>query len=107
MEGRGYVWHQISDTSAYLEGPEPHVPAALIVPAYGEQEEGQIGYRVMSNTSAALNYLETEIFDLDLMVRAVNIRLMNVLKKEESLLEEDMGNVRYMIFQEYEDDPYA
>lgn len=107
MEGRGFAWHTLSPVSAYLEGPEPHMVAALIVPEYGPPEEGQTGWRVMSETYSPLNYLETEIFDLDLMIRAVNTKLGNELKKQKELLEEDMDNVLCMVFRgEEEHDPY-
>lgn len=106
MEGRGYAWHITSDRHAYLEGPEPHILAAVINAEPGSLEEGQIGWRVMSGEYAALNYLETSVMDLDLMIRAVNIRLGQELQSRKKLLEEDIDNVRYMIFKEEEEDPY-
>lgn len=105
MTGRGFAWR--SEVSAYLEGPEPYMIAAVIIPECGPPEEGQIGWRVMSSTYPSLNYLETEIYDLDLMIRAVNTKLGNELKRQKELQKEDMDNIIDMIFQGEEDDPYA
>lgn len=105
MEGRGYAWHITSDKHAYLEGPEPHILAAVLNAEAGSAEEGRIGWRVMSGEYVSLNYLATDIIGMEQMIRAVNVRLMNELQERKKLLEEDIDNVRCMIFKG-EEDPY-
>lgn len=105
--GRLYAWHITSEKSAYLEGPEPHMLAAVLNAEYGGLEEGQVGWRVMSAEYPSLNYLQTDIVDMELMIRAINIRLGQELEKRIEQLQEDKDNLLCMMFKGEEEDPYA
>lgn len=105
--GRLYAWHITSDKSAYLEGPEPHMLAAVLNAEYGRMEEGQTGWRVMSAEYPSLNYLETDIDDMEQMIKSVNIRLGQELEKRIEQLKEDKDNLIQMMFRGEEEDPYV
>lgn len=104
---REYVWTQHGEDCAVLCGPEPYMVAALVRLDRGDPEQPESCWRIMSGIYSLLNQEEKDSsIPLEDMKRRTLLLLMQELAQKIKDTDEDLVNVRSLLFADMSDDPY-